>query len=777
MLKKIYSLLASILLLSACTADDMMQEKNPADDSKVTLSFQVDVPSAAVITKSTEVPTNEVGIENLKLVTFDGNNTKIETVSASLISGNTYSAVVSKETRKIQFVANYDEHASINSVTDASTASTNEYVFFKEMNVADGATTLGTVELLRNWSKISLADNSGKLTDVQFMVYNASTKATVAPGSGNVNIPSGNTLMTDQSFKGAGTDIHTFEQLTSGDTPAFVIVKAKFNGEETYYKLDLAVTNPATGIVNNYDIMRNYWYKITISDVQRKGVSWAEVIKPGKIADNNITASTELDKYPSIAFGDEKLEVTKTTFVFTAAGTLDMLATYTKDGTALYSGLSLPKTDETSDDVVNGDISMTQDGSSGRIKATIKAPSSDEKRAVFYVKGGNLQRKITLILRNPYTFKDVYFYNTSNVNTNYADGTTNKITQGPDNSVWLGFTIPEDVDASIFPLECKVKTTTLYAVTEGVRIETDPADDKVYYYVYTAKTAGRHSIQFKTNSTTSGGNATLSAEYMSNATAAYVTAAPLLIKGTAKYGPTGTTPRNISGTVYYTIDGSQRSFSVNNGSYSNASLARELPDGTPVTFTYTTNDITYTSTTTVGQWKSNPDIVLTANVVTGTAQYYRSNSWRDIDATISWSSEGKTGSFSSDNGEYTIVYPELNDADVITFTYTRQNVDYNASMTVAEWKANTDLKLFPKTMKGTIQTGYYSGIFGGRWNGTNVPKNSKVTCSVGSMQITSNGNYTYTVDKVVDQVTITYNGYSDTVDIDDLVDGQIRLTK
>lgn len=128
MLKKIYSLLASILLLSACTADDMMQEKNPSDDSKVTLSFQVDVPSAAVITKSTDVPTNEVGIEKLRLVTFDGSNIKIETVSASLTSGNTYSAVVSKETRRIQFVANYDGYESINSVTDASTASTNEYV-------------------------------------------------------------------------------------------------------------------------------------------------------------------------------------------------------------------------------------------------------------------------------------------------------------------------------------------------------------------------------------------------------------------------------------------------------------------------------------------------------------------------------------------------------------------------------------------------------------------------------------------------------------------------
>lgn len=673
-----------------------MQEKNPADDSKVTLSFQVDVPSAAVITKSTDVPTNEVGIENLKLVTFDGSNIKIETVSASLTSGNTYSAVVSKETRRIQFVANYDGYESINSVTDASTASTNEYVFFKEMNVADGATTLGTVELLRNWSKISLTDNSGKLTDVQFMVYNASTKATVAPGSGNVNIPFGNTLMTDQSFKSAGTDIHTFEQLTSGNTPAFVIVKAKFNREETYYKLDLAVTNPATGIVNNYDIMRNYWYKITISDVQRKGVSWAEVIKPGKIADNNITASTELDKYPSIAFGDEKLEVTKTTFVFTAAGALDMLATYTKNNTVQYNGLSLVQnTDETSD-VVRGNVSMEQEASSGRIRATIKTPSSEEKRAIFYVKGGNLQRKITLILRNPYTFEDVHFYNTSNVNANYTDGTTNKITQGPDNSAWLGFTIPENVDASIFPLECKVRTTTLYAVTEGVRIETDPADDKVYYYVYTAKAAGRHSIQFKTNSTTPGETTTLSAEYMSNATAAYVTDAPLLMKGKAQSQSKWANPANISGTIYYTINNDTRSFTVNDGSYSNVGISKNLSDNTEVVFSYTYNSITYNLTTTVGTWKNNGDLILTADVIIITGNVSGGGSWNGYTVHYAINSDANNSSPSfkcGSSGAYTLILSgDLKETDRIYFYYKGNNT-WKCNKTIKELCEDGDIKM------------------------------------------------------------------------------------
>lgn len=189
------------------------------------------------------------------------------------------------------------------------------------------------MELTRNWAKISLKDNSGKLADVQFMVYNASTKATVAPGSEVINLPVENSYQqAETAMTAISSSLYPFEQSTTeGDNRAFVIVKAKYNGSTSYsyYKLDLAVANKSTGVVANYDIIRNYWYKITISQVDRVGVAWSEVIKPGRIADNNITASTELDKYPSIAFGTEKLEVSKTTYVFTKSGqSLNMLATY-----------------------------------------------------------------------------------------------------------------------------------------------------------------------------------------------------------------------------------------------------------------------------------------------------------------------------------------------------------------------------------------------------------------------------------------------------------------
>ena len=506
MLRKIYGLLASILLLSACTADDMIQEQNPVDGSKMLVSFRVDVPSATVITRSADV--KETGVNNLNLITFDGEGLYLGTVAANKESGDSYSASISKETRKIQFVSSYENYASIRTETDVFNAATDERVFFAERTL-ESSSDLGDVALTRNWAKITLTDNSKMLSDVKFMVYNASAKATVAaPVEGEINLPAENKIQTQEPF--TSSSLYPFEQATTGDNHAFIIVKAKYDrsSSDTYYKLDLSKTE--AGVVRTYDIIRNYCYNITIYAVNRPGVSWAEVIRPGRVADNNITASTELEKYPSIAFDSEKLEVSKTTYVFTKAGQLSMSATYTGSSA---SGLSLIQDTKDLSGVVDGSVTMN----GGNITASILSPASEEKTAYFYVKGGNLQRKITLILRNPYTFDEVRFYKSED-----KEG-DNTIIPIQDEDITFAFTIPEDVDASIFPLECRINAKTLYAVTPGVRIDPDAGADGNYYYVYTAKEAGRHSVKFKTNASVTGETVALTAENFADISADYQT--------------------------------------------------------------------------------------------------------------------------------------------------------------------------------------------------------------------------------------------------------------
>lgn len=506
MLRKIYGLLASILLLSACTADDMIQEQNPVDGSKMLVSFRVDVPSVTVITRSADV--KETGVNNLNLITFDGEGLYLGTVAANKESGDSYSASISKETRKIQFVSSYENYASIRTETDVFNAATDERVFFAERTL-ESSSDLGDVALTRNWAKITLTDNSKMLSDVKFMVYNASAKATVAaPVEGEINLPAENKIQTQEPF--TSSSLYPFEQATTGDNHAFIIVKAKYDrsSSDTYYKLDLSKTE--AGVVRTYDIIRNYCYNITISAVNRPGVSWEEVIRPGRVADNNITASTELEKYPSIAFDSEKLEVSKTTYVFTKAGQLSMSATYTGSSA---SGLSLIQDTKDLSGVVDGSVTMN----GGNITASILSPASEEKTAYFYVKGGNLQRKITLILRNPYTFDEVRFYKSED-----KEG-DNTIIPIQDEDITFAFTIPEDVDASIFPLECRINAKTLYAVTPGVRIDPDAGADGNYYYVYTAKEAGRHSVKFKTNASVTGETVALTAENFADISADYQT--------------------------------------------------------------------------------------------------------------------------------------------------------------------------------------------------------------------------------------------------------------
>lgn len=610
MIKKIYTLLLILLALTACTTDELINNNGEnSNPDKVSISFDVDVPSAAIISKSTTVPINETGIENLQLITFDANNEFIEAVPA-IINGAGYSANISKQTRRIQFVSNYDNYKNILTVEDVESLDTDEYTFFAEKTyTGEPSATLGSISLLRNWSKITLEDQSGKLSEIQFMVYNRSNKATISKGSKSINIPKKNTYKKDESMTSGNSPIHTFENVCSGENGAFIIVKAKFNGASnaTYYKLDLS-TILINGITQNYDIIRNHWFKITISNVSRAGKNWGEITKAGTVADNNITASAVLDKYPSIAFGNESLEVTKTTFVFTESNQLlNMLATYKLNNNLTYNGLSLVDGENLSS-VISGSLSSSNESNSMRIKASIKAPSDVEQKATFYVKGGTLQRKITLVLRKPYLFENVHFYNTSDVYASFVEGTTNKIAEGQETDIWFGFTIPDNVDESVFPLECKIKSNTLYAVTDGVRIET--LGNGSYYYVYTAQNTGRHRIQFKTNASVTGEDVLLQALYFTDKNASYVTNAPTVvsINGIARYNKN--VKWKIDGNMTYSIEGTSVSgtITVNNGSYS-----VEIPKGLEnknVTFTYQSLFSTYRQTLKVNDWIKNTSLLL-----------------------------------------------------------------------------------------------------------------------------------------------------------------------
>ena len=98
--------------------------------------------------------------------------------------------------------------------------------------------------------------------------------------------------------------MYTFEHYNQDKKATFVIIKAQFDGSETYtyYKIDLAVKDENDKVTRVYDVVRNYAFNITVKSVSRKGATWAEVIDENVIADNNITASAIMEKYPNITY-------------------------------------------------------------------------------------------------------------------------------------------------------------------------------------------------------------------------------------------------------------------------------------------------------------------------------------------------------------------------------------------------------------------------------------------------------------------------------------------
>ena len=512
MIKRLYTLFSVLLLLASCATEEIEQiEIQPTDGSMVSLSFSVDAPNALEITKATGDV--EKGVESLYLYTFKENGEFISPVVKAEVSGNGYTATISKETRTIHFVAN-DGTLTPSQESGMASLATDKQIFwgkrtFSEIpakNISNNLEDAGNnnVELLRNWAKITLnlsSEAAVKLKNVSYLIYNESQLASIGyKDAGKLNIPNQDFYAPQNEpdaskYAKSGESVYTFEHYNQDKKATFVIIKAQFDGSETYtyYKIDLAVKDENDKVTRVYDVVRNYAFNITVKSVSRKGATWAEVIDENAIADNNITASAIMEKYPNITYDGEALNVTKTTFVFTgASNTLSMTATYA--GTGQLSVVP----DEGMSDVVEGNLSYPSWIPSGNqtitIAANIKpAPDSGEKIAYFYVVGGNLQRKIKLVLRPPYDFINPRF-------EDVKEGTgTNEIAAGQKQDAYLKFSIPEDIDESLFPIEYKIYTKKLYAVEPGVRLETTGASD--WYYVYTDQIFSPEEkvIQFKTN--------------------------------------------------------------------------------------------------------------------------------------------------------------------------------------------------------------------------------------------------------------------------------------
>ena len=353
-----------------------------------------------------------------------------------------------------------------------------------------------TIKLVRNFARITLtaAANSG-FDLAGFVLVNTATKGTVAPymrqananGSYFPNYDTANdengSAMTkyealidagyagvqpsdatiDGNVPGATSALYTtgakyLYERTQEEDPVFIIAKRNMgNNQYRYYKIDIMKVGGTGEKDDYYKILRNFSYDITINSVEGDGYeNPADAAQA--TASNNLSASLELKDLTNIAYGNERLFVSKTEIVWTSADPITFKYMYQLDGNgsnATVNSLIIGEAKNSSGAVcsegsytINSSVVDAEGYSTITINHT-GLPATGYKEQEVTIKAGTLMRTINLILIKPYA---------SQVGCSATTGLSTVPTTAPEipltvgSSVYVYFSMPSGLPESIFPL-------------------------------------------------------------------------------------------------------------------------------------------------------------------------------------------------------------------------------------------------------------------------------------------------------------------------------------
>ncbi len=487
------------------------------------------IPSAKKIHTRSDV--TEGTLENVYVLVFDHNGGFLSRSKAEQSGSDpsTYKVELNRTPddlpserrgRVIHIIANYDwstfsdvrnrgKHENdliMNlSVTD------NNYVYWQRIPLSDGVDETAfssSIELICSVARISVLNNSA-LTDMSYAIGDYIPYGTVAPFNPyKLEFEEGSVV---QSAEGEITAIQEIDFIPAGggDTPTnsvvcyectnsiavfptFVIVKGKFEGVTTYYKIDIVLPGEST----LEDIERNHHYILDVQGASEKGSSTLEDAVAGPAA-NNLTYSVVLEKYTSIAGGNSALNVETTEKTFVRAGEDFMIGYSYYPEIAGEQNSSLVHVDIFHEDenkpVVSSFELIPQSTNYSYISGTTAnvLPEFGYYTGKFVLtaeyNGTTLSRTINLRLRMPAVFGNPHI-NPSPVPL--ASGRT----------VDLNFSIPSSIHESNFPMEIFISTK---ALSPDIQFYDDELtlDYQIpgrYRYRYIAREPGDYTIHFKT---------------------------------------------------------------------------------------------------------------------------------------------------------------------------------------------------------------------------------------------------------------------------------------
>ncbi len=349
---------------------------------------------------------------------------------------------------------------------------------------------LGEIQLLRSMAKFTLDCHTGKLADVSYTLCNSYNCGTVAPFRRAAlpdldeafsvedrvpTVPRETFLDNGDAGLGwyaSGASIYGFERRNKVAKPiSCLVIRAKYDGatDYSYYKLDFV---KSANRLERYDLLRNYWYKVTINDALAAGAPSLDEALAGP-AVNNLALSEELQAYPSYSDGKGRLEVEASNYIIThGEQTLTFKANYYPEGsaTAQNDKLQIVAVRNATDyNAIKGKGDVSIDNTTGQITATLQPALIETSRISDIIVGvtgdPDLMRIVRVEVRKPYN------YELFQVNGQPAVG--NAVTanvHGQKGALSFVITLPEDFRAQQLPMRLRFFTEHFYpdVTTEDV---------------------------------------------------------------------------------------------------------------------------------------------------------------------------------------------------------------------------------------------------------------------------------------------------------------------
>lgn len=712
----IYSILC--LALFSCQDEDTIQ--NNDDANKTTLNFSMEIPEYNVLrTRSTY----DNIINEVYLLVFDANGLFIERVLATNlvstesnnIGTGSFKAQVSSNAGIIHFIANYDNWAAFDDRSALQKderellpmLSDNTISFWGRNVIPTLSATPINVVLYRNQAKVTVENQASNFAVTGYALANYTTGGTVSPFNPTLaspftivdnipTMPQGTTNKASQLASSCDlTTKYMFENQNLFNDQTFVILKGKLNGgAELFYKIQFLDANKQP-----YAIVRNYAYKVIIKSFSgnANGATSYEDAKNAEPS-NNIYAEILKDS-PSISDSNNNiLTVSNVNYLFIRGGTLSMNASYTVNGVASNSLISVTLVQDQAN-ILSG----LQYNGTGTITATVAAVIGTQQQATFVVKAGVLSRVVTVTASPAYSFATVSL--SPNIYT------------AKDQTVALNFNIPTTVPTYLFPVKCSITTKNLYPISPNRDIQVEYVSG-TYKYIYWAAAPGAVSLNFKTSLENSDETISIENDYFTTSTIAlqarHFTSASINTNNIVNYGNNSAaslkfTLADIAGsaatyplTVFVAtanLKTSQAGWTAVTGGYnytfssattavqtvaftSNKAISREsivisAPGFAPTTLTY--------------------DNVLTANTtVTGNIRAVSGTTQNTIPRySITTSNTAIVAAFTASNTS-TYSFPIKTGAklsDTVTFSTTSSSTTFNGSYTVEQLLANPTILL------------------------------------------------------------------------------------